>query len=272
VREFVDQWLHFTGRVLLGTFVLWQVLFLFGSCFTEVEESLRERGLAHWTFAERHFPEYVNGEDEFHRTLTKVHKKGLKRYGQATGQPQQWSLFSPNISHALSFGRLEVRWDDDHFEGTAVDSQALEPLVLTGFNEPEDVNCFLRYKNFRVRKYEELIMPTPIIRGGVFDPHSEAWRERLDDSVRENGDNMKAYVRWRWEEYRLRHHELPEPTQIILYMHGYEIPQPPGPSPWCFIDCGRHPVARWLPWKSDQSGMKGFERYNPVTDRYESVP
>ncbi len=53
-------------------------------------------------------------------------------------------------------------------------------------------------------------------------------------------------------------------------MHGYEIPQPPGPSPWRFIDWGRHPVARWLPWKTNQSGMRGFERYDPVTDRYES--
>jgi len=272
MREFVDRGLHLTGRVLLGAFVLWQVLFLLGSWLVEVEKSLRVNGLADWKFGKKQFPEYLHGEDEFHRSLTTFHQKGLKRYGYATGQPQQWSLFSPNVARAFSFGRLEVRWDDDHFEGAAVDTHTQEPLVLPGFNEPEDINCFLRYKNFRVRKYEELIMITPPRTNGVFDPHSEAWRDRIADSVHDNGDNMKAYVRWRWLEYRRGHDDLPEPTQIILYMHGYEIPPPPGSSPWRFIDWGRHPVARWLPWKADQSGMRGFERYDPMTDRYESVP
>ncbi len=125
-------------------------------------------------------------------------------------------MFAPNTARVFSFGSLEVRWDDDHFEGTAVDTHELEPLVLPGFNEPEDVNCFLRYKNFRVRKYEELIMPTPPRTNGVFDPHSDSWRERIADSVRDDGDNMKAYVRHgAWLERlpaRRSRLTLPEPS------------------------------------------------------------
>ena len=100
----------------------------------------------------------------------------------------------------------------------------------------------------------------------------EAVRGRIESEVSEDGGSMAAYLRWRWREYRRLHPDLPEPTQVVLHMHGYGIPPPPGPGPWRFLDYGRHPVARWLPWKYEQSGVKALERYNPETDRYESVP
>lgn len=270
----IPKGLRWAGRVLLGLFVLWQVFYLASSAALDVEKSFRQHGLARSKFLNQRFPHYLNGEDDVHRQATAFQQHTLKPYGQATAQPQRWSLFAPTVADVFSFGELEVRWDDDHLEPGSVATQPLEPLFLLGVNEPEDVHSFLRYKNFRLRKYETALTPVPSRPDGVFDPRTEAWRRRIASSVGDEGAKMAAYLRWRWREYQRRHAEddLPQPTQVILHMHAFTIPPPPGPSPWRFTDLGRHPVVRWLPWKREQSGLQALERYNPLTDRYESVP
>lgn len=259
------------ARVLLGLFILWQVVFLWASFFVKVEQSLREDAASQWPFLSDRFPAVLKGEDAFHRSVTKVHTSGLKRYAQATAQVQSWALFAPSVAEEFSFAVVEIRWDDDHLESGSAETYAFAPLLLPGVNEPEDINSFIRYQHFRIRRYEMQIAPTPTRTDGVFDPKSERWRNRIVSAVDDDGDNMQAYLRWRWREYQQQHPALPPPTQIILHIRGYGIPAPPGPSPWSFDSYGLYPVARWLPWKADQTGTKALERYNPLTDCYESV-
>jgi hypothetical protein len=266
--EAVSRVLHAVGRALLGAFVLWQVYYLATSFFVAVEDSLRPATAERWPALEQWWPSYVKGEDRFRTDLNELNRKYLKRYGQATNQPQAWSLFAPSVWRVFSFPALELRWDDDHDPGP-VETRALERVFLGAVNEPGDVDAFLRYKDFRFRKYETYFIPLPPASDGAFDPWSERWRDRIESDVREYGDNMVAYLRWRWERYEREHPGVPRPTQIILHMRGYAIPPPPGPSPWRFIDYGRHPVARWLPNDSDESGGKVLQRYDPLTDRYE---
>jgi hypothetical protein len=274
VVERIRKGIHGAGRVLLGLFVLWQLFFLASSAALDVEKSVREHGLARSRFLSQHFGRFVNGEDTVHQQLTAFQRQTLKPYSQVTAQPQRWGLFAPAVANAFSFGALEVRWDNDHLEPGSVATYSLEPLFLLGVNEPEDVHSFLRYKNFRLRKYETALTPMPVHDGGVFEPRTEAWRGRIAESVADDGAKMAAYMRWRWHEYQRQHADkaLPPPTQVILHMHAFTIPQPPGPSPWRFTDLGRHPVVRWLPWKREQTGQQALERYNPLTDCYESVP
>jgi hypothetical protein len=260
------------ARISLGLFILWQVVFLWASFFVKVEESLREQAASQWSFMSERFPGVLKGEDGFHQGMNYVQKHGLRRYAQATAQHQSWSLFAPSVAEAFSFAAVEFRWDEDRLEPGLVEPYALPPIHLPGVNEPADVNSFFRYKNFRIRRYEMQIAPTPALTDGMFDPKSQRWRDRIVSCVDEDGDNMLAYLRWRWQAYHRQHPALPPPTQIILHIRGYGIPEPPGPSPWVFDSYGQYPVARWLPWKADQSGTKALERYNPLTDCYESVP
>jgi hypothetical protein len=274
----VNRVIRVTGRVLLGAFVLWQVFFLAASFFYRVEESLRGAAVEEWPALKEEWPRFAKGEDAFHEHLDDFQKKRLKRYGQATTQPQSWGLFAPDVARTFYFPDVELRWDDDHEPGPA-ETQPRAPVLLPAVNEPADVHAFFRVKDFRFRKYESNCTPAPARVDLAFDPKGERWRSRIDSDVSENGDNMVAYLRWRWREYESEHAEeyrrehdgedLPKPTQVILHMRAYAIPPPPGPDPWRFIDYGRHPVARWLPWREDQSGVRALQRYDPVNDRYE---
>lgn len=267
--EGADRSVRHAGRVLLGAFVLWQVFFLVASFFVRVEEVLRKAAAERWPVLEAQWPRYARGEDDFHENLSRLQSKWLKRYGEATGQPQAWRLFAPDVARTFCFPEVELRWDDDHDPGPA-EAHPREPVLLPALNGPDDINSFLRYKDFRIRKYESSCTPAPARQDLAFDPHGEFWANRIESEVRENGENMVAYLRWRWREYQREHpgEDRPPPTQVILHMRGYAIPPPPGPQPWRYIDYGRHPVARWLPWGYDQSGAHALERYDPLTDRY----
>jgi hypothetical protein len=267
--EDANRVIRHAGGALLGAFVLWQVFFLAASFFVRLEETLRTAAAERWPGLEERWPRYARGEDEFHADLNRLQSKWLKRYGQATGQPQAWSLFAPDVARTFFFPAVEVRWDDDHDPWPA-ETHPHEPILLPALNEPDDVNWFLRYRDFRIRKYESACTPAPAREDLAFDPRGERWANRIESEVSENGDNMLAYLRWRWQQYQREHpgEDLPPPTQVILHMRAYAIPPPPGPQPWRYVDYGRHPVARWLPWGYDQSGVRALQRYDPLTDRY----
>jgi hypothetical protein len=271
VVDFVNKAIAVTGRVLLGLFVFWQVFFLVTSSFVRVEEPLRKEAVNKWECLKRWFPAYSKGEDDFHKQLTDVQEKVLKRYATGTGQVQHWGLFAPDIGRVFAFPVVEVRWDDDHFVPGSVTTSPRDPVILPGYNEPEDINAFFRYRNFRFRKYETNFMPNPTHGADdKFDP--KRWGGRISSSVQDDGKNMAAYLRWRWEMYKELNPDAPVPTQVILHMRGYFIPPPPGPDPWQFVYYGQYRVVRWLPWHIRQSGTDALEQYDPDNDRYESVP
>jgi hypothetical protein len=65
---------------------------------------------------------------------------------------------------------------------------------------------------------------------------------------------------------------MPTPTQVILLVRGFEVPEPPGPEPWDWYDLGEHHMARWLPSAPiDAQKYQAVERFDPVSARFERV-
>lgn len=207
------------ARVLLGVFVLGQALFLLGSLVLNVEEAFRPWKDVSWLRA-------------FHDN----ERNGFRQYGQLTAQRQEWALFAPDTWKEFAFLEVELRWDDKS-----------KSVHLRAKDEPENLNAFVRLSGFRIRKYEASITPAPAaleVWFGDVDPEGEqpaAWE------VYEEADRMLAYLRWRLVEYRRAHPERPLPSQVLLWRHGYRIPEPPGPRPWRYEDLGTDCIGRWLP-------------------------
>src|SRR5277367_2045427 len=113
-------------RILLGVFVLGQVLFLAGSLVLNLEEAFRPL---------LEIPPL--------RTFNENERNGFRRYGQLTGQRQQWKLFAPEVSKEFAFLGVELRWDDWDLESDSVPVRPLEPVLLRALDEPQDLNAFV---------------------------------------------------------------------------------------------------------------------------------
>jgi hypothetical protein len=151
------RWLSLTARVLLGVFVLWQVVFLFGFNFFALEEErrygerlrsqIKKRKLQDsWQWTLLSSPpslgtlsapaglvvDWVDNEKQSHlsRALERL-KKTTRWYARRTGQEQAWSLFAPNTADWSSFPAVEFRWYDDP-EPLRPEKGGLAPLALAG--------------------------------------------------------------------------------------------------------------------------------------------
>jgi hypothetical protein len=226
-------------RMLLGAFVLWQVLYLGVSMLLNIEGAFGER-------LGRRFPrlEDVVGRAKIDgspwlRAAEAVEKHGPRCYGEATGQRQSWGLFAPNAAKQFAFVAVELTWDDPD----------LGTVLLDGKNQPEDINAFVRFSSFRVRRYEDYIVPANLSEWEVvFDaPAGDDERPDAYSVYEDQSLHMFAYLRWRVAEYRREHPERPRPSQVRLLVHTYRIPSPPGPSPWRWEDCGLYSVGCWYP-------------------------
>jgi hypothetical protein len=173
-----------------------------------------------------------------------------QRWADLTGQAQAWSLFAPDVTDYVPFVALELRWDAGE-----------PPRRLPSLNAPADPRHFFRVGNFRLRRYESTADVSPTA-GQPFDPSGADWRMTLAWAVWNRQGYILTYLAWRLEAFRRAHPELPPPSQVILSVHLYRIPAPPGPDPWDWDDLGLHPVARWRP------GAPSLEAYDPRTDDF----
>jgi hypothetical protein len=208
------------SRVLLGAFVLVQIVYLIGSLLFNMEQAFRSRVEIGWL-----------------RAWNERDVNGFHQYGQATAQRQRWALFAPEAWKEFQFLEMELRWDEPK----------LEPVLLRAYCEPEDLNAFGRLGGFRIRKFEESIMPETVQWEVLF---GEGEEENEVPAVAVNGENtnkLMAYIRWRLATYRREHPDRPPPSEVLIWIHGYRIPEPPGPHPWRWHDTGSQPAGRWLP-------------------------
>jgi hypothetical protein len=241
------------ARFLLGLFVLWQLVFLLSSNFFGLYKPLR-RGLAHVPFLADHVTPPAKDEDV--PPGTEPLEKGLRRYAQWTGQSQAWSLFAPNVTDLIPFPAVVLRWDDNEYG---------EHRMLSD-NEPRDRTRYLRLGRFRLRKFESSLDVTPSLSGGTFDPEGAGWAGEIRSRVRAESDSMRAYLRWRLDQFRRSHPDWPPPDEVVLVMRLTRVPPPPGPRPWDWEDLGEYRVARWRP-----AGDGKLELYDPQTGHYEKV-
>jgi hypothetical protein len=285
-----------TVQVVLGLFVVWQLVFLIAANLVKLLDHFKE-GLQKEPLTETLAPGWSKGEGHIHdaeEVLTGL----TRRWSQLTGQPQNWSLFAPNVAVLVPFVAVECRWDDDPGSADALARDlaplaAVDPLqalaLMAGAwepprsperwlsdNDPLDITHFFRAGRFRLRKYEDYLYVT------LSRPNSseagllDGWREEIEKKVNKEGETILAYLRWRWLAWQRRHTGQPPPKQVVLLVRVYRIPAPePQVRPWRWQDVHvnqPYPVARWRPEVEPRRGyLLPIEMYHPVIERYEYV-
>jgi hypothetical protein len=220
-------------RVLLGTFVMGQVVFLGGSLVLNLEDAFRPL---------REIP--------LLRSFNENEHNALREYGRLTSQRQQWKLFAPELSKEFAFLEVQLRWDDLDLEPGSVPVYPLEPVSLPALDEPQDLNAFVRFRGFRFRKFEASVTPewyNWTDRNAMFGDGDLEENQQPAAMVFQEAPRMFAYLRWRVAAFCREHPELPPPSQVVLWEHGYRIPEPPGPQPWRWEYLGEERIGRWLP-------------------------
>lgn len=247
--------------LLLGLFVLGQLFFLLSGnllrMFEDAKPKLKEVG-----FIRQTLPDWSDDKGRLHAAVTTL-SRADRRWGELTAQPQSWSLFAPSVFEHIPFPAVLLRWSDEQRAGQV---EALPDQLLPSANEPPDRHCYFRYGLFRLRRYEGnvgLVLPQ-----GMSD---DARRGKIEEHLREEVDCIHAYLRWRLEEFRHSHPELPPPREVILLMNTYRIPSPPGPEPWDWQVLERQPVVRWRPDAPPEPEYLLLEMYNPVMNRFERL-
>src|SRR5262245_39346334 len=102
------------GPILLGLFILGQLVFLLVANLFSVVELGHGSGKEHIPPALRPLAEQVApgkpGEDHFWTTLATINRVA-DIWSDVTGQPQGWSLFS-NPDKFCDFPAIQLRWDE----------------------------------------------------------------------------------------------------------------------------------------------------------------
>jgi hypothetical protein len=113
------------ARVFLGAFILWQLFFLLSSNFVSLLPKARE-DWAKQRIVQNVAPDWVEAKGpvaKIEQILTRV----TSRWSELTGQPQNWSLFAPNVTDIIPFVAVEFCWEDDPSSVRSM-SQLLAPI------------------------------------------------------------------------------------------------------------------------------------------------
>src|SRR5206468_12736808 len=94
-------------RILLGSFILWQLVFLLGLNFCEVTRHY----LGPYTDLRETFPTLADEESPARQRLARF-EQVFTRWSELTNQAQSWSLFAPNVWSNIPFVGVELRWDE----------------------------------------------------------------------------------------------------------------------------------------------------------------
>jgi hypothetical protein len=160
------------ARLLLGLFIIWQIVFLFFanilSLLGGVRESWRDQPAV-----EEAAPAWIRGKDRAAGT-----EKALTRltnfWSELTGQPQNWSLFAPSVTSVIPFVAVECCWEDDPSSVRSI-ARWLAPLAgRTGFDESALAAAAWRTEPNRVGV---------VSNGDVPPPSPVPWRHKSESAV-----------------------------------------------------------------------------------------
>jgi len=242
-------------RILLGLFIVGQLVFLFTTNFLGFVQEYKDQIPKHWQAPiERIAPGFTKQEGHVWE-LTQTLSRLTEMWEHGTGQAQQWMLFAPRIGKDCTFPAVEL-----------TDSQAMPqaPELWLSDNEPEDIERFFRFGNFRLRRFENNLVVD------LSADDSEA-KEEIDRYLKKDGDLVFAYLQWRLEQIQQRKTTRQQPHQVILLMRRYRI-NDPGEGEQLWEGPHTTPVARWQPGIAENPNFLPLEMYNPVTKQFESVP
>jgi hypothetical protein len=296
---------HSPRQVVLGLFIVGQLAFLVLYNLIQLCQDAQAR-LNSTTAAvvDRIVPGYSKKSGHAWMILDEVYTP-LRRWGQLTGQDQSWSLFAPGVAKVTGFPAVRFSWEDAPTSARAVACPlgllaATHPLevaalelaaretpsaappqaeeLLLSDNEPANRHHFWRVGRFRTRRYESNLIVYLSRRNGDTDDKAETqveaherWNGSIRDHISENGDQMLAYLKWRLAVWQKQHPDRPAPRQLILVERIYTI-LPPDDKTGAIWDGPRTlPLMRWQPHAVWQSGYRPIEKYNPVTQQFETM-
>src|SRR5262249_18725740 len=117
-------------RLLLGIFIVGQIVFLAVINLLDLARDARSEMKDKTASAlERVVPGGPREGAPLH-DATDGARGAARRWSQATGQLQGWSLFAPNIGRHCVFPLLELRWDEDPRSAPAA-ARPLAPLAAS---------------------------------------------------------------------------------------------------------------------------------------------
>lgn len=256
--------------VLLGLFIVGQLIFIIGHNLLTLAQELQKEMPAEARGAVRHlapdWPEKTGHVWNMMEGSTQV----MHRWSQVTWQLQTWSLFAPSVGKVCVFPAL-LLVDDEAPDGSMapvdapLDYEARGRLILSD-NEPPDLKRFVRWGNFRLRRFENNLVV-------YMTPHpdetrvemTERLQKRLKEHVVENADMLGAYLRFRLDQIAEK-----RPAQVILLMRRYGLKGPEHGAD--FVD-GPYtvPVLRWQPARDENTGRPTLEIFNLATQRFEPL-
>jgi len=177
-----------------------------------------------------------------------------RRYAEATGQFQTWSLFAPSIGRECIFLTLELNRDDGG-----------KPIRLLSENEPSDLNDYLRLGKFRLRRIENnLTVTLRPWEEETEEDRKKRWAGKINEFLDEYERILAAYLKWRVAEWGKEHPDEAQPKTVTLIMRRFHVND---------VDSERY----WEGPFEVPVGVFGLssgrfvERFDPITDRMNKV-
>jgi hypothetical protein len=283
------------GQVFLGLFIVGQLFFLLSTNLIGFLTDYRtEMGSEARQVMETLAPGWLEEKGHVWHLLDHLAKTD-KMWAQATGQLQIWSLFAPTVGRECVFPAVELRWDEDPLSAPAV----ARPLALMAANNPWQAACFaktiaatttppgaelvlsanepvhpehyLRFGNFRLRRYEaNFVITLRPHEGETPAETNERWSGKIRGHVADYGEILHGYLRRRVGQAMAQWPGREQPRQVILFLRRYHINDyEEAPPFWQGPDVV--PLARWQPAATWGTDYQPLEWYDPLTRRFKSL-
>ncbi len=288
-------------QVALGLFILFQLVFLYGSNAMEFLQWLGPKLEGEpKKLVNRVAPRFADEQGHGWAWLDKA-ETGMRRWMQLTGQDQDWSLFAPTVSKATGFPVVVLLWDEEPPQGPSIPNSRLDFDAKTGFNfvtpwqpppdtvvwlpsenAPDDPNNFVKFGKTRVRRYEGQFYMNTL----PYDDEPRARpRSRMTGRMRtlmtDAHDPVLKYLEWRMQAWQRAHPDQPRPKQVLLFesffrIHGIKIEGEGEDRKVILEDRGWDgpllvPQARWQPGATPLAGHYLVEPFDFSTQRFQPM-
>jgi hypothetical protein len=250
------------AQIALGLFITWQLLFLglsnllaFFPHETEAEGELSDS---------RHSMPVGNSGPI--QEVINVAGQVADRWGFLTGQVQAWWLFAPSFPTQATFPAVEFRWQG------AIGPTTTSPTsvrLLSSF-EPLDPHTYFKWPGSRDRLFHyEARLGLIMLYWDKEIPlrYPEEWRAAMLERVRRQWKSIRAYLRWRLQDFQQKNPDLPSPTEAILHIRVFRSPVP-GQNPVDWDGPYDLPLARWKPGQTSTRDKMPIEAWDPIAKQF----
>jgi hypothetical protein len=193
------------ARILLGVFILWQLFFLLSSNLLSFLPKVRDFGQDKPS-AEAVAPDWLHEKGrvaDAERMLTGV----TTRWAEVSGQPQNWSLFAPNVTNVIPFVAVEFCWEEEPTSARSI-SRWLTPIA-PGQIFQEAILATSAWRKEAERQDIERRLKEWLVTGEIQVPPPAAWRQHQDTAAVLLSANEPKDVRHylKLGRFRLRRYE-----------------------------------------------------------------